>query len=42
MNLKQWAMENGHGKGSQREGEDRLPGGTNYLGRERNKLFEVI
>jgi hypothetical protein len=26
-------MENGHGKGSQREGEDRLPGGTNYLGR---------
>jgi hypothetical protein len=36
MNLSQWAMENGHGKGSQGEGEgeDQLPGGTNYLGRD--------
>jgi hypothetical protein len=31
MNLKQWAVENGHGKGSQREGDYRLSGGRNYI-----------
>jgi hypothetical protein len=36
MNLSQWAMENGHRKGSQGEGEgeDQLHGGTNYLDRD--------
>ncbi len=37
MNLSQWAMYNGHEKGSQGEGEDRLPGGTNYLGRDKKQ-----